>query len=682
MKKSPTKDPEIGSVDAVSENVAQLSALFPDVVADGVVNLDALTELLGCGGANDNGHERYGLNWFGKRRARRLALTPSMGTLRPAPAESVDWNSTQNLMIEGDNLEVLKLLQKSYAGRVSFIYIDPPYNTGQDFVYRDDFHNNIKQYLELTGQVEGGRIITSNSEQSGRFHTDWLNMMYPRLKLARNLMSADGVLCASIDDSESANLKHILDELFGADNFIDTIAVEMSTTSGPKTVNAQRGTIVKNLEFVHIYRKSAEFDARPHVPLLDGIESYDTHYSVWLNEDGTLGTLAEKLLADQRVEADVRKYGLADGDKFSLNSLDSLLRVSKTARAFIEANLKRIASVDRPPVSAVGRSTPVGRWEPFQADHRTYFLTTLGNGTLRGLMPLSLNYRMSDDYKPKFGRTVIRGDLWKGFHQDMGNVAKEGGVAFPSGKKPLRLIKQLIKWADNTKDSLVLDFFAGSGTTAHAVMQLNAEDNSNRRFILVQLPESLDPELGEQKAASDLCDTIGRPRNIAELTKERLRRSGVLVNETAGVATGDVGFRVFKLATSNIHEWAPDRDDLPRTLQDAVEHLRQDRSQEDILYELLLKLGLDLRVPIEAKTIAGCNVYSIGGGALFACLADEIGIGAVEPLGLGIVAWHRALAPAGDTTCVFRDGGFVDDITKTNLAAILQQHGLQTVRSL
>jgi adenine-specific DNA-methyltransferase len=685
MKKLGPDDPLSHSPDLVAENIARLKALFPELVTEGpqgaAVNVNVLKALVGDDTVTDT-EEKYGLNWHGKRRARQLALTPSAGTLRPAPEESVDWETTQNLMIEGDNLEVLKLLQKSYAGRVKAIYIDPPYNTGSDFVYPDDFRDSIKNYLELTGQVAGGARISTNTEASGRFHTDWINMMYPRLKLARNLLRPDGVIFVSIDDNESTNLKLILDECFGDDNFIDTIAVEMSTTSGPKTVNAQQGTIVKNVEFVHVYRKSAEFDKVPHIPLLDGVESYDTHYTVWLNDDGTIGTLADALLADTQIEAEIRKYGLMEREGFSINNLNKLLLISDATKEFIERNSKKIARVDRPPVAASGRSTQVGRWESFEADHRTYFLTTIASGTLQALIPLSLNYRMSDDYKPRFGRTVIRGDLWKGFYQDMGNVAKEGDITFPSGKKPVRLVKQLIKWADNTRDAIVLDFFAGSGTTGHAVMQLNVEDGGKRTFILVQLPEPLDETNGDQKASAAFCDKLGKPRNIAELTKERLRRSGTKLKSANGKVTGDLGFRAFKLASSNIRAWEPDRDNLVMTLEGAVEHLKSDRTEQDVLYELLLKLGLDLFVPIETKTLAGKAVHSVGGGVLIACLAEKIGREEVEKLGLGIVEWHKALAPAGDTTCVFRDSAFADDVAKTNLAAILEQNGIATVRSL
>lgn len=685
MKPIKPNDPETKSPDLAAENIAKLRELFPELVTEGkdgvAVNVDVLKSLVGDKTLTDV-EEKYGLNWHGKRKARQLALTPSTGTLRPCPEDSVDWETTQNLMIEGDNLEVLKLLQKSYTGKVNFIYIDPPYNTGSDLIYPDNFQDNIRNYLELTGQIEGGQKMTTNPESSGRFHTDWLNMMYPRIKLARSLLRDDGVICVSIDDSESANLKNMLADVFGEENYIDTIAVEMSTTSGPKTVNAQQGTIVKNVEFVHIFRRSAEFDGVPHTPLLDGIDSYDTHYSAWMNEDGTLEALSDVMLADNSVGADIRRYELLERGRFSVNSLNKLLLLSERARAFIEANLKKIARVDRPPVSAAGRTTSVGRWESFEADHRTYYLTTLANGTLQALMPLALNFRMSDDYKPRFGRTVIRGDLWKGFHQDMGNVAREGEVPYPNGKKPVRLIKQLVKWACNSGRETVLDFFAGSATTAHAAMQLNAEDNGNRRFVMVQLPETLDINNSEQRVAAEFCDKLGKPRQIAELTKERIRRAGRMIRKENALFAGDLGFRVFKLDSSNIKAWEPKLPDLADTLEEHSKNLKSDRTESDILYELLLKLGLDLCVPIEEQKVAGKVVHSVGGGVLMVCLAESITRKDAEPLALGIVDWHKKLAPAGDSTVVFRDSAFADDVAKTNLACILEQHGLGNVRSL
>jgi adenine-specific DNA-methyltransferase len=232
------------------------------------------------------------------------------------------------------------------------------------------------------------------------------------------------------------------------------------------------------------------------------------------------------------------------------------------------------------------------------------------------------------------------------------------------------------------KDDIVMDFFAGSGTTAHAVFSQNAFDKLNRRFVLVQLPEPLDPDNNEQNLAAKYCDELGRPRTIAELTKERLRRAGKKIREENPMFHGDLGFRVFKLDSTNIRAWEPNRNDLPTTLHDSIEHLKTDRTEQDILFELLLKLGLDLTIPIEQKSIAGKAVHNIGAGTLLVCLDEKIAVAEVEPLALGIAAWHKALAPAGDTTVVFRDSAFADDVAKTNLAAILEQNGIAQVRSL
>jgi len=420
---------KLQSPDGVEQNLDRIAELFPGCItetrdAEGTVkravDFDLLRQELSAD-LVEGPVERYQLNWPGKRQAIAAANAPITKTLRPCREESVDFDTTGNLYIEADCLDAMKLMQESYLGKIKMIYIDPPYNTGNDFIYKDNFTANKDAYAEASGQRddEGNRLLDGgkleqNMQSNGRYHSDWLSMMFSRLRLARSLLSDDGVIFVSIDDHESPNLRRLLDEVMGELNFIDTIAVELSTTSGPKTVNAQQGTIVKNVEFVHVYAKSVDFDKAPHTPLLDGIDSYDTHYSVWLNDDGTLGTLAEKLLADEKVGAAIRQYGLMDRDKFSINNLNRLLLVSDDAKSFVEHNLNKIASVDRPPVSALEKTPTVGRWEHFETDHRTYFLTTLATGTLRALMPLALNYRMSDDYKPRFGRTVIRGDIWKG----------------------------------------------------------------------------------------------------------------------------------------------------------------------------------------------------------------------------------------------------------------------------
>jgi adenine-specific DNA-methyltransferase len=652
------------SPDLIEANIARLAELFPNCVTEArdakgelkqVIDFDLLRQEL-ASSIVEGPQERYQINWPGKREALLTANAPIAKTLRPCREESVDFDSTQNLFIEGDNMEALKLLQETYLNKVKLIYIDPPYNTGSDFIYEDDFAENSEEYLRRSNQKDSqGNKLIANSEANGRFHSDWLSMLYPRLKIARSLLAEDGVIFVSIDDSESANLKHLLDEVFGEGNFIDTIAVEMSTTSGPKTVNAQQGTIVKNVEFVHVYRKSAEFDSVPHTPLLDGIDSYDTHYTVWLNEDGTLGSLAEQLMADEDVGADIRRFELVDRGTFSIKNIDKLLSVSDSAKSFISKNLTKIARVDRPPVSAAGKSTQVGRWESFEVDHRTYFLTTLANGSLQALMPLSLNFRMSDDYKPRFGRTVIRGDLWKGFHQDMGNVAKEGGIAFANGKKPVRLIKQLIKWANNTRDAVVLDFFAGSGTTAHAVLQANAEDGGNRRFIMVQLDEVPDPKSEAAKEGY---------RSIAELSRERIRRAGASIVSGTGYSGQrlDIGFRVLKIDTSNMKEvyYTPDAV-TQEALPGLVDNIRADRSAEDLLFQVLLDWGVDLALPISQQTIAGKTVFFVDGNALAACFETGIDEDFVKQL-----AAHKPLR------VVFRDAGFASDSVKINVEQVFK----------
>lgn len=661
------------SPDLSQDNIAKIRALFPDCVTEaaddhGIVRLavdfDQLRQTL-SDHIVEGPQERYRLDWPGKREALLTANAPIAKTLRPCRDESVDFDTTQNLFIEGDNLDALKLLQESYLGKVKLIYIDPPYNTGSDFIYEDDFAEGYNEYLIRSNQSSDEGKLIANTDGNGRFHSDWLSMMYSRLKLARNLLSSDGAIFTSIDDNESSNLKRLLDEVFGEQNFIDTIAVEMSTTSGPKTVNAQQGQIVKNVEFVHIYRKSENFDQKKHVPLLDGISSFDTHYSAFMHEDGTISSLTDELTSDTTILTDIERYKLMDRGSFSIKNLDKLLAVSGPANAFIEAHLQKIARVDRPPVSAEGQVTEVGRWTPFEVDHRTYFLTTLANGTLQALMPLSLNFRMSDDYKPRFGRSVIRGDLWKGFHQDMGNVAKEGGMPFPSGKKPVRLISQLIKWANNSLDGVVLDFFAGSGTTAHAVMAQNAADGGNRKFVLVQLPEPINISTKEGKAAAAVCEASGLKPVLSEMSKERVRRAGasILEGEFHKDWNRDVGFRVLKIDSSNMTDVYYRPDEVKQDeLFGQVDSVKPDRTAEDLLLQVLIDWGVELTLPINRETLQGRTVYSVDGNALIACFETGITDDLV-----------KEIAARSPLRAVFRDTSFARDADRINAEQLFRQ---------
>lgn len=590
MKKLTADDPETRSPDLVAQNVERLKALFPELVTEGpngaAVNVDVLKALVGDATVTD-ADEKYGLNWHGKRRARQLALTPSAGTLRPCPEDSVDWDTTQNLMIEGDNLEVLKLLQKSYAGKVKLIYIDPPYNTGKDFVYPDDFQDSIKNYLELTGQVEGGAKISSNTEASGRFHTDWLNMMYPRLKLARSLLAKDGAVFVSIDFNEAERLKLVLDEIFGEDNFQRAIVWRIGWLSGYKTV---ADNFIRNHDSILFYSKSRD--------ALDFTKKYV--------ENQNFKPLVKK---EPKLVEKLNSLGLSDNQQ-----RDLLNFVNHGNRP------------DRYPIEDT--------WNCNEYDDLNSIAIVSFSGE-----KISKMLGIDEEFK---------------------------------GQKSVRMLMRILE--SITKDGdIVMDFFSGTNSTAHAVMQLNATDRGTRRFIMVQLPEPT-PE--------DSAAAIAGYKTIADIGKERLRRAAMKIKGESPMFAGDLGFRVFKLDSSNIRAWEPDREDLDKMLLDSVEHLAPGRTEADVLYELLLKLGLDLCVPIEKRTLGGKDVHAIGGGVLMACLAEKIDRGDVEALAQAIVEWHKALAPAGDTTCVFRDSAFADDVAKTNLAAILEQHGIGNVRSL
>lgn len=634
MKKLTASDPETRSPDIMAENLNALKTLFPELVTEGpdgaAVNVDVLKALVGDKTVTD-ADEKYGLNWHGKRQARQLALTPSTGTLRPCPEDSVDWDTTQNLMIEGDNLEVLKLLQKSYAGKVKLIYIDPPYNTGKDFVYPDNFQDNIKNYLELTGQVEGGAKISSNTEASGRFHTDWLNMMYARLKLARNLLSNDGVIFISIDDNELDNLVKICSEIFGEENHIASF-IWKSKSGGAN----DSGEVAVDHEYVVCF-------SREKTDNTIGLDPDAVATTAYNNEDEHGRYSLERLDKQNLQYSSSMDYDLVgpDGTIYKLEHRDQ------------------------------ARPNAIWRWSKDKVKNNMDSLVFKDGRVYTKNYEKSGGKSRSLLVDERFGRTRTGST----------EVRELMGGDYFNNPKPTKLLKTIAA-VGSGRDAIVLDFFAGSGTTGHAVMAQNAADGGNRRYVMVQLPEPLDTDNKDQKVAAEFCDQLGKRRTIAELTKERLRRAGAKIKADNPMFAGDTGFRVFKLDSTNIREWDPKPDDLEDALYASVEHVKEGRSEADVLYELLLKLGLDLCVPIETQKMAGKDVHSIGGGVLMACLAQKISREDVEKLGSGIVEWHKTLAPAGETTCVFRDSAFADDVAKTNLAAILNQHGIQNLRSL
>ena len=619
VKKIIAGDPETCSADVVAQNVEQLKMLFPEIVTEGRIDFGVLRQLLG--GELDEHQEKYGLNLHGKRRARQLALTPSTGTLRPCPEESVDWDTTQKLMIEGDNLEVLKLLQKSYAGKVKLIYIDPPYNTGKDFIYPDNYRDNIRNYLELTGQVDGqNRKLSSNTEASGRFHTEWLNMMYPRLLVARRLLRQDGVVCISIDDTEQANLSKLCDEIYGGENHIATVVWQKRYVS-----NVTARWVSDMHDFILVYARNREMvEVIPWERTREQIEAYKNP-----DKDPRGPWRAQDLSASKPYSAGQYTIVGPKGETFA------------------------------PPPNRYCRCSKA-QFEEWRAQGRVWW------GVKGDARPMVKSF-LSES------KNGVTPHTWwdhnfAGHNKEATLELKElfdGNAPFDT-PKPLKLVARLpeLFCAD---DATVFDFFAGSAPLAQAAMELSSRQSIALRFALVQYPE-----------ATQRRDYA----NISDIAKERIRRAGDKIRDENLSSAADLGFRVFKLDTSNIRAWEPYPENLDQALMDNIKHVKPDRSEEDILYELLLKLGFDLCVPIETRSIAGRSVRSIGGGTLIVCLAETVTRAEVEPLALGIAKWHDELGPAADSTVIFRDSAFIDDVAKTNVAAILQQHGLGNVRSL
>jgi adenine-specific DNA-methyltransferase len=636
-----------GTPDFKSELAAQLAELIPEAIADGKVDVEKLKELLGDDAGDDR--ERFGLFWAGKKRALRAAQEPTTATLKPDVENSKDWDTTKNVFIEGDNLEVLKILQKHYHAKVDVIYIDPPYNTGKDFVYPDNYREGLTTYLEWTRQVnEEGKKVTSNAETAGAYHSNWLNMMYPRLKLARNLLAQDGVIFISIDDNELDNLIKICNEIFGEVNYVSTLAVEMSKTQGMKVAAAQRGQIVKNHEYVLVYSRSAAEVLRDRRPLFDAADRYDSHFDVFLDDDLRPSALVDVLGADPTSKATFNRYGL----KVSKANLAILLAIDDDFHSYFLRNFSNrlyaemLVALD----SVQGLDLPQGQ----VVRHGKYLLRRNSKGTIRQLQPFSASVQVSDDYRPGESRVTIRGALWKGFHSDMMNVGKEGGIEFKNGKKPIRLIRQLIKWA-NRPEGIVLDFFAGSGTTAEAVVRANAADGGSRRYVLVQLPEPIDEN-----------------SKVSDITKTRL--AGIDVPAALDGEKPDTGFRAYGLSDTNFTKWRVESDVDATALQQHLLDLREsaadDATPDSLLTEILLKQGYSLTEQIGDAEVDGLKLKSVGGGLVLAYL-DEHNKPTLEQL--------RAVLGSEDLAkfIILEDAFKGDDELKTNLVQEAKTRGVE-----
>lgn len=621
----------LDSMNIKQEQISKLKQLFPEVFTEGdKIDWEKLKATLGEN--VDAGKERFGLNWAGKSNCFKLIQQPSTGTLIPAKEESVNFDTTENLFIEGDNLEVLKLLQKAYFGKVKMIYIDPPYNTGNDFVYSDDFKDNLKNYLEVTGQVDSeGRGLTTNVESDGRFHSNWLNMMYPRLFLARNLLREDGVIFISIDDNEVHNLRAICNEIFGEENFVATVSWQR--TYAPI---ALKKFFSESHEYLLVYSKSK---SNLRISLLPRSNKQNDDYK---NPDN-----------DPR--GPWKAGNLAVGPAIPKQVYE------------IETPSGRIVN---PPKGYCWRFTKE-RFEELKNDNRIWFGEE-GN-----------NVPAPKIYLSEVKQGIVPMTLW--VFQDVGHNQESTrelreimGEAIFENPKPVRYLKRICGIGSvNDDQEIILDFFAGSCTTAHAILELNKQDRINRKFICVQIPEPTDETSEAFKA--------GYP-NIAEIGKERIRRViGKIKEEEENKKPGlfneenkplDLGFKVFKLQPSNFSTWEPNVeksvDALTEQIFRHVDHLSPQAAQDAILYELLLKAGFELTTEITKLTLADKTVFSIMDNTMLICLERTL---THELL--------KAIAELKPAQIICLDEGFRDnDQLKSNAALLMKQYGVQKFQTV
>jgi adenine-specific DNA-methyltransferase len=618
------------SPNLTSENVAKIRDLFPGCVTEAadetgklqlVVDFDQLRQEL-SDHIVEGPKERYRLDWPGKREAIVTANGPEAKTLRPSREESIDFETTKNLFVEGDNLEALKLLQQTYLGKIDVVYIDPPYNTGSDFVYDDDFSQGSDEYLKNSMQRDGiGNRLVANTDKNGRFHSDWLSMMYPRLKLARMLLSDNGSIFISIDDNEQASLKRLCDEIFGGENFINTVIWE-------KRYSPQNAVkwFSESHDFVIVYAKD-KMVWQPN--LLERTDEMNARYrnidndprGVWKPADATAQ-------AGHGTKSQFYDLTAPNGRKHSLPNGRCWVYTQEAFQKLIADNRIWFGN-DGNNVPAVKR-----------------FLSEVKQGTACQT-------------------------IWK--YDEVGHSQegkKELNRLFPEASvfetpKPVRLLKRVLQLA-TSKDAVVLDFFAGSGTTAHAAMQLNADDGGNRRVISVQIPEPTSTESAARLAGYS---------TIAEVSKERIRRSGqeIVKGDCHSDWNRDVGFRVLKVDTSNMLDvyYRPDEVDQLDLLA-AADNIKPDRSAEDLLFQVLVDWGVDLTLPIRRETIQGKIVFFVDENALVACFETGVTEKLVKEL-----ASHEPLR------VVFRDNAFVSDAVKINVEQVFRQVSPATdVRSI
>ncbi len=649
-------DPLSQSAEITVKNVERIRELFPDAVTENGIDFETLQQLLGA--EIDDSTEKFGLNWPGKKKARQAALVPSTGTLLPEKDKSVAWDTTQNIFVEGDNLEVLKLLQKSYAGKIKLIYIDPPYNTGNEFVYEDDFSDGMQTYLKLERQMaEDGARLQANTDASGRKHSKWLTMIYPRLRLARSLMTNDGVIFISCDQNELSRLLLTLDDVFGEENLVGHVVWQRSKKGDAKLIASVH-------EYIVCYAKSKasvlanEVWRKPK----EGADEVLAHYD----------SLRESFGPDHsRIRTEMLSWykGLSASDPRKAHKHYSWSddRGLYFAADFAGPDDGRVSrprhDIIHPTTGRPCKKPSTGwRWDATKTDWalaqdppRIHF------GPDETTIPNRKSYLSEISSEPfssvfyKDGRSATL---------EVESLVGKGVFQFP---KNTEVLAELIQLATDKSD-IVLDFFAGSGSTGHAVMKQNATDHGERRFILVQLGEPVE---------------VGDFSNIADVTRKRLTAAGIAVQATMSHRL-DTGFRSFKLAESNIKPWRGRPETLAEDVLDAVVNLDPERDEYAILFELMIKLGLDLTTPVATKIVGDHTLYSIGFGALYACLSMRVDKFCAEELGRAIVQWSEAenAEANAETSIVCRDAAFTDDVAKLNLATILEQSGFPALRTI
>ncbi len=597
------------TLDLTKENIKILKELFPNIITDGKIDFDQLKTVLGEEIYESN--ERYQFTWNGKKDSIKLAQTTSTGTLKPSKDDSVNWDTTENLYIEGDNLEVLKQLQKTYFGKIKMIYIDPPYNTGGDFVYKDNFRDNIKNYKELTNQQ-----LRSNPETSGRYHTDWLNMMYPRLMLARNLLTDDGVIFVSIDENEVENLKKMMDEIFGEMNYIGSYIWENRTTPNDPGTNFAMtheniiiyGKVISKVRFLGVNKDTSNYK-NPDKDI----------NGPWIKDNPSAASGSEK-------------------DKFIIKN----------------------------PFTKEEYSPPKGRYWAFSEKRVNEWSES---GKLVFPKVTGKNFYIKKYLKDLKSSTNPESSLIKNIltmhgTKEFKGLFAEGSEIFKY-PKPTLLLTKLINQT-KTENSIILDFFSGSATTAHAVMKLNAEDGGNRKFIMVQLPEKTDESSEAYKAGYE---------NICEIGKERIRRAGKQIKEELekegkDTSSLDIGFKVFKLDETNIKEWDAYEEVTEQTLFNQEQVLKDGRSKDDLLYEILLKYGV-FDKKVKEITVNNKKMVSVGENSVILDLSDSISLDDV-----------KAITQLKPMTVIFYEDGFEDDNVKINAEVILKDHSVEDVRSV